>query len=217
MSRKPAILELAGGKSQRQRAWEAIRGLAGINDGTFTAADISRCSKVEIDPVREYLKGLSAGGYVCIINPDASRAGGRSVKNVFELMRDNGVEAPRVRRDGTEVTQGRGTEAMWAAMTALDSFNYWLIAELAQVKPGTACSYCLALGKAGYLDILTVGKGIGKGGIATVWTVSSLHRMKPRAPMITRLKAIYDPNIHQIVWAEGADAAADAIEVGEVL
>lgn len=216
MSRKPAILELAGGKSQRQRVWESVRGFSGMNDGTFTAADLSRCSKVEIDPVREYLKGLSAAGFVRIINPEASRSGDRSVKNVFELMRDNGVEAPRVRRDGTEVTQGRGTEALWAAMTALDSFNYWLIAELARVKPATACNYCLALGKAGYLDVLTPGKGTGKGGIATVWTVSALHRTRPRAPMITRLKAIYDPNIHQIVWAEGADAAADAIEIGEV-
>jgi hypothetical protein len=35
--------------------------------------------------------------------------------------------------------------------------------------------------------------------------------------MITRLKAIYDPNIHQIVWAEGADAAAESIDAGEVL
>lgn len=216
MSRKPAILELAGGKSQRQRVWESIRRLAGCNDGTFTAIDLSLASKVEIDPVREYLKGLSAAGYICIINPEASRPGGRSVKNVFELTRDNGVEAPRVRRDGTEVTQGRGTEAMWAAMTALDSFNYWLIAEVAQVKPATACNYCLALGKAAYLDVLTPGKGTGKGGIATVWAVPVLHRMKPRAPMVTRLKAIYDPNIHQIVWAEGADEAADAVEIGEV-
>lgn len=215
--RKPAILELSGGKSQRQRVWEAIRGFAGVVDGTFTAADLSRQSKVETDPVREYLKGLAAGGYVRIINPEASRSGGRCVQNVFELTRDNGVEAPRVRRDGTPVTQGRGTEAMWSAMTVLDSFNYWLIAELAQVKPATACNYCLALGKAGYLDVITPGKGKGKGGIATVWVVAALHRQKPRAPMITRLKSIYDPNIHQIVWAEGADEAADAVESGEVL
>jgi hypothetical protein len=217
MSRKPALLELAGGKSQRQRVWEAIRGLAGIHDGTFTASDLARCSKVEIDPVREYLKGLGAAGYVRVINPESSKPGGRSVKNVFELMRDNGVEAPRVRRDGTPVTQGRGTEAMWAAMVELDQFNYWLIADFAQVKPGTACSYLLALGKAGYLKVVTPGKGTGKGGIATVWTVDVAHRRKPRAPMITRLKAVYDPNIHQIVWAEGADEAADAIEMGEGL
>lgn len=217
MSRKPAILELVGGKSQRQRIWEAIRRFACTGDGTFVSDDLSRASKVEIDPVREYLKGLSAAGYIAAVNPEASRPGGRGVKNVFELTRDNGLEAPRVRRDGSEVTQGRGTEAMWGAMTALDSFNYWLIAELAQVKPTTASAYCLALGKAGYLDVITPGKGKGKGGIATVWRVAAAHRLKPRAPMVTRLKAIYDPNVHQIVWAEGADEAADAVEAGEVL
>lgn len=217
MSRKPAILELAGGKSQRQRVWEAVRGLAGMNDGTFTTTDISRCCKVEIEPVREYLKGLAAAGYVQVINPEASRSGGRGVSNVFELTRDNGVEAPRVRRDGMPVTQGRGTEAMWAAMVELDQFNHWLIADFAQVKASTAATYLLALGKAGMLQVVTPGKGKGKGGIATVWVVGAEHRRKPRAPMITRLRAVYDPNIHQIVWAEGADEAADAVENGEVL
>lgn len=217
MSRKPAILELSGGKSQRQRVWEVIRSLAGMHDGTFTAADLSCISKVETDPVREYLKGLAAAGYVRIINPDASRAGGRSVQNVFELMRDNGVEAPRVRRDGSPVTMGRGTEALWAAMTVLDTFNHWLVADIAQTKASTAAVYCQALGRARYLEVVSLGKGKGKGGVATVWTVALAHRQKPRAPMITRLKAVYDPNIHEIVWAEGADEAADSVEVGEVV
>jgi hypothetical protein len=217
MSRQPAILEMSGGKSQRQRVWEAIRGLAGINDGTFTASDLSRCSKVDMEPVREYLKGLGAAGYVRVINPEASKAGGRSVKNVFEMLRDNGVEAPRVRRDGAPVTQGRGTESMWAAMVELDHFNHWLIADFAQVKPSTAATYLRLLGCAGYLKIITPGKGKGKGGVATVWTVGLEHRLKPRAPMITRLHAVYDPNIHQIVWAEGANEAAEMVEIGEVL
>lgn len=215
--RKPAILELAGGKSQRQRIWEALRRFAGGGDGTFTAADLALFINIETDPVREYLKGLAAAGYVRIINPDASRSGGRAVKNVFELARDNGVEAPRVRRDGSEVTQGRGTEAMWGAMTALDNFDHWLIADLAQVKPSTAATYCHFLGKAGLLDVVTPGKGKGKGGIPTQWAVSPIHRQKPRAPMVTRLKTVYDPNTHQIVWAEGAAEAADAVEIGEVL
>jgi hypothetical protein len=216
MSRKPAI-ELLGGKSQRQRVWEAIRALAGMGDGTFTAADLSRASRVEVEPVREYLKGLAAGEFIRAINSAASRRGGRGVTNVFELLRDNGVEAPRVRRDGSEVTQGRGTEAMWGAMTALDSFNYWLVAEIAQVKPNTAAAYCQALCRAGMLVEVMPGRGTGKGGVAAVYQVAPEHLMKPRAPMITRLKSVYDPNTHQIVWAEGADEAADAVEVGEVL
>ncbi|MFZ4539282.1 hypothetical protein [Propionivibrio sp.] len=213
MSRKPAILELSGGKSGRQRVWEAIRFLANNGDHLFDAGSLSLESRVNICPVREYLKGLDAAGYVRRVDIDDVRF----AKNVFELARDNGVEAPRVRRDGTPVTQGRGTEAMWGVMTALDNFNHWLVAEIAQVKPSTASHYCQALGKAGYLQALTPGKGKGCGGVATVWAVAALHRMKPRAPMITRLKSIYDPNIHQIVWGGGPDEAADALEVGEVI
>ena len=216
MSNKPAILAMAGGKSQRQRVWEALRRLAGVGDGTFSADELSRASKVEIEPVREYVKSLSAAGYLSAIAPEAPGTG-RRVKNVYTLTRDNGVEAPRVRRDGTPVTQGRGTEAMWAAMTALDAFDHGLLADLAQVKASTAARYCQALGRAAYLEVRIPGQGKGRGGIATTWAVGAAHRTKPRAPMMTRLHAVYDPNIHQIVWAEGADEAADAVEVGEVV
>ena len=207
MSRKPAILEMTGGKSQRQRVWEAIRATAAAGDQGFSTDALSRHSKVETGIIREYLKCLLAAGYLAAA----------PVKNTFALVRDNGVEAPRVRRDGSPVTQGRGNEALWAAMTALDSFNHWLLAEIAQVKPITAAHYCKALGRAGYLQAITPGKGKGRGGVATVWAVSPAHRAKPRAPMITRLKALYDPNIHEIVWSDGADEAADAVELGEVL
>ena len=217
MSRLPAILSLSGGKSQRQRVWEALRRASVTTaDGCFCADELSRASQVEIAPVREYLKCLSAAGVVAPCQRPVPHADGR-VRKSFKLTQDNGVEAPRLRRDGTPVTQGRGTEAMWAAMTVLDAFDHGLLADIAQVKATTAASYCHALGKAAYLDVLIPGQGKGRGGIATTWAVNAVHRMKPRAPMITRLHAVYDPNIHQIVWAEGADEAADAVEVGEVV
>lgn len=213
MGRLPAVLELAGGKSTRQRIWEAVRARAAE---PFVAAEIARECELELEPVREYLKCLRAGGYLAVSDaPRALRHAG--VKNVFFLTRDNGVEAPRLRRDGSPVTQGRGTEAMWAAMTALDTFDFHLIAELAQVKPATAASYLHAIAQAGYLDVVTRGKGKGKGGVATVWAVAAWARHLTRAPMITRLKTVYDPNCHRIVWHEGADAAADQVELGEVL
>jgi len=212
MSRKPAILELAGGKSQRQRVWESIRRFAGARKPEFTVDQLSRASKVDIFPIREYLKGLTAAGYVRITNTP-----GRCVTNVYEMTRDNGVEAPRVRRDGSAVTQGRGTEALWAAMVTLDSFTVEFVASLAGVKTRTAKIYALALAHAGYLEVLTKGKGHGNGGVPSVYSVSSEHVHGPRAPMITRQKSIYDPNLHRIVWSDGPDAAADAIEVGEVV
>jgi hypothetical protein len=217
MSRLPAVTELAGGKSQRQRVWEAIRAYDTVSPhGAFNAEDVSRWSKVELPIVREYLVGLDAAGYLSAASE--SNGGTRhGVKKGRFLAKDNGVEAPRVRRDGSPVTQGRGTQAMWDAITALDTFTHALLAEIAQVKPATAAAYCGFLGRAGYLDLVKLGHGTGRGGIASVWRCAWVHRPKPRAPMVTRLKAVYDPNVHAIVWQAGADAAADQIDLGEVV
>lgn len=219
MSRLPVVTELAGGKSQRQRVWEAIRALSAsayAEPYSFSADDLSRRSKVEMPIVREYLLCLTAGGY---LSQDASRpdAPGAAVKKSYRLTQDSGVEAPRLRRDGSPVQQGRGTEAMWAAITALEAFTHHMLAEIAQVKPSTAANYCGFLGRAGYLDLVLPGKGTGRGGVSSIWCCAVAHRYKPRAPMITRLKSVYDPNTHQIVWQAGADAAADMVESGEVV
>jgi len=206
MPRKP-ITELSGGKSPRQRIWEAIRGFAGINDGTFTADDLSRASKIETEPVREYLKGLAAGGWVLIMEK-----GGRGVNSVYRLEKDNGIEAPRVRRDGSEVTQGSGNEAMWGAISVLDTFNAQTIADLSGAKLNTVKTYCTMLSRAGYLGARVEGKGTGRGGTPTLWRSVKSRISGPRAPMITSLKAVYDPNLHQVMWMAGADEAAEGMD-----
>lgn len=219
MARQPAILELVGGKSNRQRAWEAIRALhQRTEDGApFTADEISRKAKVEYDPVRYALKGWVAAGYLQIVQPYLPSGGRNGVKTSYRLALDNGVEAPRVRPNGEAITQGRGAEAMWAAITALDSFRVDFLAEIARVQPNTAKAYCSLLGRAGYLIAQPPEQRGCKGRSAPVWRVSPQHRDSPRAPMITRLKAVYDPNLHRIVWAETADDAVEAIDSGEVL
>lgn len=219
MARKPAVLELVGGKSNRQRVWESIRFFSSVFGGPaagelsgFTADQISRLSKVEYEPVRYLLKVWVAAGYLEIL--PGWEPGGRGVKRFYRLFRDNGVEAPRVRPNGEPIEQGRGQEALWAAITALDSFQAAFLAEIAQVPVVTARSYCRVLGRAGYLVALPTGKGRQPGG--PVWSVAPQHKDKPRAPMITRIKALYDPNVHQIVWSETADDALESIDSGEV-
>lgn len=207
MPRKPVLVELAGGKSQRQRAWEAMRGLAGIGSGEFTEADIARVANLELDPVRDYRRGLVAGGWLECVEAPTSCTPAR-----YQLARDNGVEAPRVRRDGSEVDQGRGNEALWGALSVLDTFTAAVLSELTGVKLGTVKTYCGLLAKAGYIVASTPGKGIGKGGVLTVWRTVKSRNTGPRAPMVTRLKAVYDPNLHQIVWSEGADEAVEACD-----
>lgn len=215
MPKLPNTTGTAGGKSQRQRVWEAIRGLAGAgNEGAFSADDLSRASKVEMQGVRDYVISLAAAGVLKMVGLDV---GARRVKKVYVLARDNGVEAPRVRRDGSPVQYGQASQAMWAALTALDAFTGQMLAEIAKVKPCTALNYSAALARAGYLEVVRPGKGAGVGSMATVWRCARAHRQKPLAPMVTRLKAVYDPNVLAIVWQEGAAAAADKVEIGEVI
>jgi len=207
MARKPVHIELAGGKSSRQRIWEAILKLSAKGNGNFTETEVARVANLESVPVRDYRRCLVAGGWLkCIAEPAHNSPG------VFRLERLNGAEAPRVRLDGSTVTQGRGNEAMWGAICVLDTFTAQLLAELSGTKVATAKTYCALLAKAGYIVAGSPGKGIGAGGVQTLWRTVKSRNTGPRAPMITRLKAVYDPNLHEIVWSEGADEAVEACD-----
>lgn len=111
-----------------------------------------------------------------------------------------------------EVTQGQGNEAIWGAMQALGNFNTRVLAEMSDAKESTVKTYCQLLTCAGYLTIDRKGKGMGSGGIATQYRLLASRVKGPRPPMITRLKAVYDPNIHEIVWQQNADHAIEAME-----
>ena len=204
MARKPIQIELAGGKSQRQRIWENVRS-QGVKP--FGIPDVTP-GNVPLTTARDYLIGLSAAGYLTVeLQGKAPRTA-----SIYKLARDAGAEAPRIRKNGEAVTQGNGNEALWGAMQALKSFNARVLAKMAGVKETTTNHYCIALANAGYLTVDKPGKGMGRGGILATYRLLASRVNGPRPPMITRLKAVYDPNIHQIVWQQGADDALEETE-----
>lgn len=200
MPRKPINLELSGGKSKRQRIWDLIRATGGA---TFEAAEVTPVD-IHRETAKCYLKSLVRGEYL------GCNLIGESM--IYYLINDAGIEAPRVTKQGEKVTQGQGNEALWGAMQALGSFNTRVLAEMAGVKEITVKSYCKMLSCAGYLTVDRKGKGMGAGGIATQYRLLASKVNGPRPPMITRLKAVYDPNIHEIVWQQNADHAIEALE-----
>jgi hypothetical protein len=197
MPRKP-ISELAGGQSPRQRIWANIRKCT----GEFTWKDVTPGDVIR-RTAQPYLDSLIAAGYLALIT---------TAPACYLLVRDNGIEAPRVHKDGSEVTQGCGNEAIWGAISVLDTFNTQTIADLSGAAPGTVKHYCMFLERAGYLTVAIKGKGRGKGGVTTTYRTIKSRISGPRAPMITRLKAVYDPNMHQVVWSEGADEAVKEMD-----
>jgi len=202
--RKPIQIEMQGGKSRRQHIWEEILRQKGA---CFGLTDITP-GDVSIETTRDYVKGLSRAGYLTVI---ATGKAPRTV-SVYQLTLDVGIEAPRVKRNGDEVTQGQGNEAIWGAMRALGSFNTLVLAQMAGVKESTVKSYCTLLHHAGYLTVDKQGKGTGRGGIATQYRLLMSKVNGPRPPMITRLKAVYDPNIHAFTWQQNADEVLEELE-----
>ena len=191
MSRKP--IDKQQPSECRQAVWEWIRawGSAG-----FTICDIAFDVRLQESSIRDYLRGLFRAGY---LERDPMGPGGpitRMTPIGYRLLRDTGVDAPRVRRDGTPVTQGIGRLHMWNAMQVLKSFSAVDLAFTAstpehKVAEGEALRYCQALCLAGYLVKRTDGK---YSLIAAMWT-------GPHPPQIQRTKQVYDPNLRRVVWA----------------
>lgn len=175
----------------REAIWKLIRAMR-----TFTMRDLWEELRLSKASIQDYLMGLARAGYLGI--EQIPGRGGLPV-NRYTLTKDPGPEPPRVRRDGTEVTQGRGRIQMWRAMKVLGTFTVRdLVVHAAteehQVAMGEARTYCQFLAKAGYLV---------KRGDAYVF-----QRQKytgPRPPMIQRIKQVFDPNLNQVVWSQGGD------------
>ncbi len=198
-NRKPAHLEQKGGLNKRERIWSAIRKLK-----TFTTTQIrsEMSGSMHLHTIRTYLNGLEAAGYI-------ERAGtrpreeGNGLVVIYRLLKDCGLEAPRVRKDGSEVTQGLGREQLWRTLKILKEFNGRELAiaastEAHPVKESEASSYAEALYHAGYL-ILTEPSKPGK---QARYRFNPRKNTGPKPPMIQRLKTVYDPNLGKIVWQQ---------------
>ncbi len=183
-------------EEKRQAIWDAIRGLV-----TFTIIDLYYRTRLAKDSIREYLNGLHKAGYLEQTDPGDNRT-----PATWQLLRDIGLEAPRVRKDGSQVTAGRGREQMWRTMRILGEFSGRDLAvnastEGCQIAEQEARTYCRFLEKAGYLAISRKGHGKGSGGVLTRYRFIAKRFSGPKPPMIQRIKAVYDPNLQQVVWS----------------
>lgn len=208
MPRKP-ITEHIGGKGPRQHIWEAIRTLVAAGYEAFDENDIYRTlpGKVRLvvkeDNVRDYRTGLVAAGILALVAPRVAR---RSLAT-YRLVKDEGIEAPRVRRDGTRVTQGLAQEQMWRTlrMVSADTNGHELAAHASTpaipVAEVAARDYLQVLFHAGYLICTKEGKGTGKGGIQARFRLKPARNTGPRPPMVCRTRVVYDPNEDKVVWS----------------
>lgn len=190
MARKPAHLAAAGPRQDRQAQWEVMRRLR-----SFTVPELrgELHGATPYDAIRTYCMALTAAG---ILKKRGSRYG---------LAKDTGVDAPRVRKDGTEATQGRGRDQLWRAMKILADFSAndlsIMCSEDDPVAISTAEDYCGWLHRAGYLQQTKAPST--RGGQARYRLIPNRYT-GPKPPMIQRIKQVYDPNTGDVVYRQEA-------------
>ena len=187
--RKPE--DKKGAYETREALWNAIRKLK-----TFSITQLHGELKLDKSTIRQYVTTLAHGGFV-----EISASAGQTGIHIFTLVRD-ALEPPRLRRDGSEVTQGRGRQNMWMAMRILKRFDLATIwaasgTEEYPVARGEIKTYLLYLAKSGYL------KKTGQGEKAVYVLV---RYTGPKAPMIQRIKQVWDPNLKEVTWPKDVDS-----------
>jgi hypothetical protein len=181
VSRKP--MDKLNGYDSREAVWSAIRRLP-----SFTVRDLQQETTLEISTVRDYVTGLMKAGYLRVIAE--SRA------TVYILVKNVGVDAPRVRKDGSLVTQGQGQINMWRTMFVLRTFTVKKLAVTAStedciVSVNAADDYVKHLCVAGYLKKKD-----------DEYFFPPHMFTGPKPPMIQKVKRVWDQNLKKVMWSE---------------
>ena len=189
----------AGVLTDRERLWAAMRTLA-----VFTIADLclrvntgrSRDEAISRGKARDYLCGLVRAGIV------AKSESKPFIHATFELMRDMGVRAPRVRKNGV-ILPDSGRTRMWKAMQILGEFSPRELMHSASL-PGAEIAYNEAKGYCSWLS---------RGGYL-VQTKERFRFVRARntgakAPQILRVKQLLDPNTGKVVYSSDPEGRDD--------
>ena len=198
--RKPAQLEMIGGKSSRQRIWELIR--SSENKERFVGDFIIKYANVDECTYFTYIQCLLAGGYIELLQDGIRR------QRVYRVIKDCGLEAPRLDRQGNPVKSGRGIEAVWRTMRMMDVLDVSILhshvnAAGIDLAVSSIKSYVGALKRAGYLEVVMPA------------TYNRMERVRlkanmntgPRPPQIQKVKTVYDPNLNKVMFAEDPQEA----------
>ncbi|WP_237673610.1 hypothetical protein [Vreelandella profundi] len=199
MAKRKPQLNAQEPKGARQAMWETLRALH--NDGRQITVDGVWAGMGVTAPksrVRDYLTGLEKAGYL-LRDPGPYKT---AQTITLTLTRDVGVEAPRVRKDGTVPTGGLGREQIWRTLKIIGVCTARELADAAStpqmdIAEATANEYLRFLAAAEYVAITRPGSP----GVLTRYRLVLSRWTGPRAPMIQRTKQLYDPNTGEVVYS----------------
>ncbi len=202
MPRARADLVMVGGKTPRQHIWEAIRKL-NASSKELTTYSVARKSGQDDQAVRAYFRDMAKAGIVSKVRNLARRDA------EWKLLKDEGVEAPRITRGGKVIKLGEGAENVWRALRILGEFTAAEAAVAASVN-GVSISefgahvYLSGLAKAGYVT-----RRGGTAGFKTRFRLVPSRYTGPKHPIYQRdFDQVYDPNLDQVVWRKADQQVA---------
>jgi hypothetical protein len=182
--------------------WAAVRDLK-----VFTYKDIAtwlvrqNISGANHGTIESYIQRLLKGEFISIKSQEHYR--GRTYLRTYEFINDIGIKAPRLDKDGKKSTQGVKQENLWRSMKILKVFSYRELAASSstsevKISPNTAHTFINALTKAGYLVKIQKHRNTG---IPARFRFLPSKDTGPLPPQIQRSKAVFDPNLNQVVWS----------------
>jgi hypothetical protein len=197
--KKPVHLRASGGfLTARDRIWAAIR----VRRTRFTRPAITFDTKLPDHTVRSYFELLLKAGYLRPLEHKPRSEHCAQFRYArYELARDVGVDAPRLRPDGSAATLGRGREQMWRTVKILREFDARELQAAAStgehyVALTTAKEYILGLAHGGYVVLARRGRN----GVYSRYRFIPAMNTGPRSPIAQKSGAIFDPNLGRVMW-----------------
>ncbi|WP_153001044.1 hypothetical protein [Thiomicrospira sp. XS5] len=158
------------------------------------------------DNVSYYLRGWERAGYLSV-EPCAQRGQAK----VYTLVKDTGVNPPRVNVKGKPITQGDKRLQMWNTLRITRQLNYRELAAMAStddqpIAVNDAQDYLFNLYRAGYL--IQVSPSCNSGTLA-VYRLKPAMNTGPKPPLVQRTQVVIDQNLRQVVWPRGEEVQGD--------
>ena len=193
MSQKP--VDKRGNLDTREALWKVMLELK-----EFTAPELARHTRYHASTLSDYLKGLLAAGVVTLMPCT------RHPVYCIDPATAPGLP-PRVRKDGTLITQGAGRKNLWRTAKIMGEFSVvdlqvFASTDKVRISENEAADYVHYLVKAGYLTILKPART--RGGRAR-YRFDMSRYTGPQPPQVQRVRQVYDPNIGKVVWSGGTD------------
>lgn len=158
------------------------------------------------DTALHHLQGLVKAGYVAVTKVSPKKG---FSKNMYQLIKDTGVDAPLIKNDGSESVVGVKNANMWRTMRMLKTFTYVDIEAHAsttahEISVATVRQYIKALHKAGYLACVRMSERKLRNGGQTPSVYQLVKDTGAKAPMVQKLKTVYDQNLNRVMYQDEA-------------